>query len=132
MKATVSLRLLTTTIAALEITLSTLENYHYSLSVSERTVLKKFATSLAANTVNELDGLITTLQSLDCQAASEVERLTAQIGNVVLDAAEYYLPGERERLTWLLSKWGQPPISPVTYLKNIAAKQDTETDKNLS
>lgn len=123
MNTTVLLHSLTTTITCLETVVSILEDYHYSLSVSEKRALTKSGISLVANMVHELDDLTTILHSLDTQRAKEVGQHLCELANAVAHATSSWKRGEKERLITLVSKPDQPPISPGTFQKNIQEKK---------
>lgn len=123
MKTTVLSRLLTTTLTCLEMVVWTLEDYHYSLSESEKRAVTKSGISLVASMVHELDVLTTILHSLDTQRAKEVEQHLCEVANAVAHATSSWKPGEKERLITLVSKLDQPPISPATFQKNTREKK---------
>lgn len=132
MKTTASLLLLTQTISSQQMVLSVLGNYHCSLSESERRTLTKSVISLAANTVENLDGLTIILQSLDTPAANEVERLLCAMANAVELATRSWIPGEREKLMLQLWKPDRRRISPDTSAKNTVVNLDRgEPPRNL-
>jgi len=118
MKAMHSLRLLTMMQTSLWITHSLLENYSYLLNDSENAQLKNSVTSLAENTVKQLDDLTIILQSLDIRVANEVRQITDEI-TAALYVMKYEQLGHTETSTSEDSKNNPPPTSPDTSRKNI-------------